>query len=135
MTKGPIAAAIDDARALLDALLANDWRDAHVAVGDTEIFIARAGGRPNPMVAAPVPAPAHAAARGQAVTAPHVATLVSTAPLGASVDTGQAVATIRVLGDETAVLAPFAGRIAALSAAPGALLEFGMPIVLLGEAD
>lgn len=133
MTAGSVAAAIDDARALLDTLVANGWRDAHVVCGDTEIFIARDGGQPNPLRQA-VAASLHDEVQRPLVEvkSPHVATLVDTAPIGTRVVAGQAIATIRVLGEDETIAAPSGGEIAAISATVGALLEFGTPVLSLG---
>lgn len=130
MTTGTNKAAIDDARALLDALLASDWRDLHVTSGGTEIFIARPGGGANPMRASAEPVESAVSEAGTtAITAPHVATLVSTAQIGANLSQGEIAATIEVLGEEETVLAPVAGRVAMVHVEPGALLEFKMPIL------
>lgn len=141
MSKDPIAAALDDARGLLDALLASDWKDAHVVAGATEIFIARDGGRANPMRAAPVAAVVDAApdavasaAEEIAITAPHVATLVRTAVLGEHVAVGQVLATLSVLDAEEPLVAEQAGRVGMIQAEAGALLEFGTPILTLSAA-
>lgn len=133
-----LQSAIDDARALLDTLLASDWQDAHVVSGTTEIFIARDGGRPNPMrqaVTAPVAtssAPEERQEPGQAVTAPHVATVVNVVAIGTLVESGARVATIRVLDTEEVVVAPHAGTVTAIHADAGTLVEFKTPILSLG---
>ena len=126
-------AAIADARALLEVLSQNGWQEAHVIVGGTEIFIARDGGRVNPMrVATAAPSLASLADRCIIdVTAPHVATLVGVAALGTQVFVGQTVATIAVLGKDEEVLALKAGTVFEVAAAPGDLLEFGTLILTL----
>jgi acetyl-CoA carboxylase biotin carboxyl carrier protein len=131
-----LQSAIDDARALLDTLLSSDWQDIHVVSGETEIFIAREGGRPNPMRrASTVAAPALVAeATGQddVVTAPHVATIVEVLAIGTQVESGARVATIRVLDTEETVSAPHAGIVTAIHAETGVLVEFKAPILSLG---
>ena len=131
MTDVSIKAAIDDARALLDALLASDWRDIHVETGGTEIFIAREGGGANPMRASPEPA-GEVSRKDKTtltVTAPHVATLVSVAAIGSVVTQGDTVATIVVLDEQEAVPAPVSGRVATVHVEEGALIEFKTPIL------
>lgn len=124
-------AAIDDARSLLDTMLVNGWQEAHIVSGDTEIFIGRSADARNPMRAAPVatgaaPSPGPGAVE---VATPHVATLVSAIAIGRSVEIGTPVARLRVLDEEEDLPAGCAGRISAVHAIPGALLEFGMPVV------
>lgn len=135
--------AINDARALLNALLASDWREVHVRSGEAEVFIARDGGSLNPMRAiAPTPltsVAAHSVAeplsRGAdtPVTAPHVASLVDVLPVGTVVCAGQVVATLRVLEDRQSVEAPVSGTIVSVSAAPGVLLDYKAPIVSIAQ--
>jgi biotin carboxyl carrier protein len=133
--------AINDARALLDMLLASDWQEMHVVTGDTEIFLACKGGGANPMrstppaaQAMPVAAPAPAASAPEAaVKAPHVATLVNALPVGTTVTAGQPVATLRVLDEQEVVEAPVSGRIIRIHAADGALLEYGTALLSIAE--
>ena len=136
--------AIDDARALLQTLMASDWGEAHVRLGGTEIFIARDGGGPSPMrepapiaPGAPAAAPTGAGQAGTGsdtvATAPHVATLVESLPIGTAVTVGQTVATLRVLDDTETVEAPIAGTITGVSAAVGDLLDFKAPILSITQ--
>ncbi|ASY44098.1 hypothetical protein CJD35_06260 [Sphingobium xenophagum] len=131
--------AITDARALLDTLVSSDWQELHVVSGETEIFIARAGGGFNPMrlgaaVADAELTAAPAAGPETSVTAQHVATLVQVLPVGTDLKEGDILATIRVLDTEEAIPAPVAGRIASLSADVGSLVEYGMPILSIAQA-
>ena len=136
-----LQSAIDDARALLDTLLTSGWQDIHVESGTTEIFIARDGGRSNPMRQVPAFPVAASAAQEEpedqvhSVTAPHVATVVDVAAIGTWVDDGARVATIRVLDVEEMVAAPHAGTIIAIHAEVGALVEFMTPILSLGASS
>lgn len=134
----PMDRAITDARALLDTLLTSDWQDMHVMSGDTEIFIARTGGRANPMRSASEPpaqpSPAPAAGPETPMTAQHVATLVDVVPVGTVVQAGQKVATIRVLDEEEALIAPVAGHVTGSIPAEGALIEYGMTILRIAQA-
>lgn len=136
---GPAIAAINDARALLDALLGSDWREIHVVSGDTEIFIARNGAGANPMRAVPAAPVAEAASPlppvvEKAVTAPHVATLVEAVSVGTRVEAGQTVATLHVLDEPIAVAAPGAGTVVRVDASPGELLDFGAPLLTIAQA-
>jgi biotin carboxyl carrier protein len=130
--------ALTDARALLEALLISGWQDVHVVSGGTEIFIARPGGRDNPLrrqvVAVGSTTEPVAGETEILVAAQHVATLVDVLAVGAAVRAGEKVATIRVLDVEEDLLAPVAGRIAEAPVQPGALVEFGMTILRIAEA-
>ena len=143
--KDPATQAIDDARALLDTLLASGAQQIHVHVGGTEIFIARAGAPASPMrmaapapapAAVPAPAPATAPAPGVEVEVrlPHVATLVSVLPVGTAVTAGQVVASVHVLDEPEELTAPTGGTIAGVAAAAGALLDYGALVVTIREA-
>jgi len=135
--------AIDDARALLGALLASDWQELHVVSGETEIFIARSGGGINPMREASPPVGEEPSPQlpvtgpetpETVVTAPHVATLVDLAEVGAMVNVGQKVATLRVLDEVQDAVAPVAGRIVRHYVRPGALIEYGKRLLSIGNA-
>ena len=136
----PTAAAINDARALLQTLMASDWREVHVRSGEAEIFIARDGGGPNPMrepaptasaapTAGPVSLTEARAVSDTVVTAPHVATLMEALPAGSVVSAGQTVASLRVLDETETIAAPVSGIIVRLSAAVGDLVDFKAPIL------
>jgi biotin carboxyl carrier protein len=134
----PFAAAIDDARALMDALLAAGWREIHVVNGETELFIARDDGGPNPMRAVSAQpadeAPqARAAGAEHVVKAPHVATFVSVSPEGSWVEQGEALARLSVLDEEEDLAAPVSGYVGASSFASGDLIEFGDVVVTIEE--
>lgn len=138
--KDSVAQAIIDARALLDALVTNGWKEMHVVSGDSEIFLARQGGRANPMRHIPVPAPPAPApsteggqGRETKVQAPHVATLVSVLAVGTSVAAGQSVATLRVLEAETEVAATVGGTIVRVDAVPGDLLDYAALLLSIEE--
>lgn len=136
--RDPAAAAIDDARALIDALLEHGWHETHVADGQTEIFVAREGGGPNPM-RAPSDVPADDAGtpseRLVPVTAPHVATVAWIAQAGAIVAAGDVVARIEVLGEHEEIAAPTAGRVTAGAAEIGTLIEYGDDLLSIAASD
>lgn len=131
--RDPAAIAIMDARALLAALMANGWREMHVVSGDYEIFIAMEGARQNPMRAPATTPRSHAEGRQIIVKAPHVATLARLAADGSRVAKGETLATISVLGEEIAVIAPSDGVAGQAEAAIGTLLEFDQPILRFCE--
>lgn len=137
--KSPDETAIDNARALMDGLLKSDWKELHVASDGLEVFIARDGAGPNPMLgevvtAAPATsAPPAVAAAVKEITAPHVATLVSLVAEGTEVQAGDSVAVLSVLDEEEDLPAPAAGRVAGLLAQAGDLVEFGTPLLRIEE--
>jgi biotin carboxyl carrier protein len=129
----PALGAVGNARALLAALLAGGWREMHIVSGGFEIFVAADGAGYNPMRAPSAAEPVQDAAPQMSVNAPHVATLVAVAPRGTRVAKGETLATLSVLDDDIAVLAPAAGTVGLPRAAIGALVEFDQPLVGLYE--
>jgi acetyl-CoA carboxylase biotin carboxyl carrier protein len=128
---------IANSRALLRLFSQSDYGELHVRSGDFEMFVARAGGRRNPMrdaVLAPAPAPAPAARAAFLVTAPHIASLVSTLPVGSVVAAGDKVARIALLDEAIDIVADQAGTIDTLLAQPGALIEYATPLLSLTSA-
>ena len=137
--KDPFEAAVDDLRALMTSFLEGDWAETHVIDARGEIFIARDGGGPNPLLGkiadgydAPdrtVDVPTSGAL--QDLVAPHVATLVSIVARGAQVTAGAELARLSVLDEEEAFLAPSNGEVAEVCAAAGALVEHGTILIRL----
>lgn len=132
-----VAAVIDDARALMDALLANDWSEVHVTGNDFEIFIAREGGGANPMLDPDLgdgQNEAVAAGPARTLSAPHVATVEWVAAVGVRLEVGQTVVRLSVL-DEVSELPAVAGcTVVRVHAVPGQMVEFGAPLVDVAEA-
>lgn len=132
----PTAEAIDDARAFMDALLKSDWQELHIAGGDFELFIARKDGGPNPKVdsdfAGGADTPSNALAPTE-IAAPHVATLAWIAAVGTQIESGEPLACLSVLDEETIVKAGRAGRVVGALAEAGQLVEFGTVLVLIAE--
>lgn len=128
-----VTRAINDARALLSTLISSEWQELHVVSGDTEIFVARAGGGANPMRAPQLSEVIEepAAEPELQVKAPHVATIVASLQVGTLVSTGQKVATLRVLDEEKDVLSPISGTIVRIDAELGALVEYDDPLLSL----
>ncbi len=121
--------AIDNARALLDALLAGNWQEIHVVSGGTEIFIARAGGSANPMreqraelasVAIAPPA--------TRITAPHIGTVVEVSAPGTQLLTGEPIAKLQVLDTRHDVPVPLDGIVTMVDVSVSDLVEFGARI-------
>jgi biotin carboxyl carrier protein len=127
--------AINDARVMLETVLASGCRELFVRTDETEIFIAREGGRPNPMLSAPPTSSASAVFAERTIAAPHVATLASVAAQGTQLSAGDRMAVLLVLGDETEVFAPTAGMVGCHVAKAGDLVEYGMPIALFLETN
>ncbi|MGQ2929806.1 MAG: biotin/lipoyl-containing protein [Sphingopyxis sp.] len=140
--KDPFAAAIDDLRALMGSFLEGDWTETHVIDARGEIFIAREGGSPNPLLSevsenAYDPADEGAVA-GEAgalrdIASPHVATLVSVLAVGDRVAVGAELARLSVLDEAEPLLSPAAGVVAKVCISPGALVEHGTILVRLRE--
>lgn len=136
--KDPVAAVIDDARALIDALLATDWAEVHVTGTDFAIFIARDGGCANPMRALPDFAAQPAAVPAGPFTtlsAAQVATVDWIAAVGDRLEPGQAVARLSVLDEPQDLTAQRGGTVVQVHAAPGDLVEFGMPLAEVAEDE
>lgn len=140
--KDPFAAAIDDLRALMGSFLEGDWTETHVVDARGEIFIARDGGGPNPLLGEEFEDGFESADRGadagvtgalRDVAAPHVATLVSVLALGDRVTAGAELACLSVLDEAEPLLSPAAGIVADVCAVPGALVEHGTILVRLRE--
>ena len=132
--------AIDTARGLSVTMIDQGWGTVYVSCADGEFFLSREAGKVDPLspvavAAAPVaaaPAPvAPAAVPAIEVKAPHVATIVSLAPVGSVVQAGQAIATVRVLDETIEVAAAAAGTVLAHVAQPGALAEYGNILLTL----
>jgi biotin carboxyl carrier protein len=129
-------AAVDDLRALMQAFGAGDWRELHIADGDTQIFIARDAACVNPLHGALGQGSNSTSAPGKLtdVTALHVCTVdaVAVSP-GSAVREGDILATISVLDEAMPVFAPCAGMVSAVAVAPGMLAEFGTLLMQIAE--
>lgn len=135
--RDPAQVAIDDARALLQALMIHGWREIHVRTGDTKIFIAQENGAANPMrngsasTLVGVSSPAAANEQVIVVTAPHVATLESVVAVGTRLAVGESIATLRVLDDLHPLAATVAGTVVRVDAAQGQLLDYKAAILAI----
>lgn len=132
-------AAIDDLRALMDALIASDWQELHLVDDQSEIFIARESGRTNPMLgfvddASPGGESGAWLGTRHDVTAPHVATLLEiTAKVGDMVEKGTVITRLSVLEEVHEISAPCSGMIIKTFANEGDLVEFGSMILQIAE--
>ena len=143
VVKDPFEAAVDDLRALMRSFLDGDWSETHVIEARGEIFIAREGGGPNPLLGeiadgsdrADYPGSAPASVVLRDIAAPHVATLVSIVAAGEQVAAGAELARLSVLDEEETLLAPVAGEVAEVFAALGALVEHGTTLIRLRESS
>jgi biotin carboxyl carrier protein len=127
---------IDNSRALLRLFTKSGYGELHVRLGDFQMFVARADGARNPLRAgAPAAEPsALASAVSHVVTAPHIASLVSTLPVGSAIAAGDMVARIALLDEEIDIAAEQAGMVDAVLAQPGTLVEYATPILSLRSA-
>lgn len=128
---------IDNSRALLRLFTKSGYGELHVRLGDFQMFVARADGARNPLRAGGAPAAepsAPASAVSHVVTAPHIASLVSTLPVGSAIAAGDMVARIALLDEEIDIAAEQAGMVDAVLAQPGTLVEYATPILSLRSA-
>lgn len=131
---------ITTTRALLRMFEQSGYGDLHVRIGDYALFVARTGGRADPLrivvpeqrsaVAATAPVLPKSAA-SSTISAPHIATMLSAIPVGSAIQVGDHVARIALLGEAIDLTADHAGIVEAVMAQPGALLEYGAPIVTI----
>jgi hypothetical protein len=127
---------VDNARALLAQFARSDWRELHVRTPDGEIFIARDGGGPNPMLLpAGGAAPPADDANLLTVAAPHVADVAWLLPVGATVAAGGVVARLDLLGEPIDVRCDEGGVVAARFANDGDLVEFETPLVRVARGS
>lgn len=141
--KDPFEAAVDDLRALMTSFLDGDWSETHVIDARGEIFIAREGGGPNPLLReiadgydfADCAGSARASGALRDIAAPHVATLVSIVAPGAQVAAGAELARLSVLDEEETLLSPVAGEVVEVCTALGALVEHGTILIRLRESS
>jgi acetyl-CoA carboxylase biotin carboxyl carrier protein len=131
---------VSDTRALLWIFEKSDYRDLHLRLEGYSVFLAKSGGHANPMHDSPigdrplhdriVPDVARSTA-SHAIVAPHIASLISTLPLGSCVAMGDIVARLSLLDEFIDLKADYVGTVEAVSAEVGDLLEYGSPILEL----
>lgn len=127
-----MSSTIEEVRALLAGFVQSPWRDLHFRSGDWSLFMAKANGGPNPMLARAGQAVAAAAAAAlRDVTAPHLGIFSARVAPGAQVEVGTVIGQVDKLGEATDVVSEVAGRIAAVLPADGDMVEYGAPLVRL----
>lgn len=118
-------ASITELRALLRQFARSGQRDCHVRSGGWSLFMARPGGAPNPMLAAPALQPEAAMPEAvEPVRAPHLGLFEPRCAAGDAVAVGEIIGAIDVLGRKTEVASERAGRVMALCAGAGDLVEY-----------
>ncbi len=128
--------ALNTARALIRILTASPYAELHLRREGFEIFLARKEGGRNPMRRPAEPPPLAAAPEealqapeAKTLSAPHAASLIWTAPLGAALQAGETAARLELLGEEIEIRAQEAGRVTQICAAPGDLLDHAAPVL------
>ena len=125
---------VEEVRALLATFVQSPWRDVHFRSGGWSLFMAKADGGPNPMLARAGQAVAAAVAALRDVTAPHLGVFSARVAPGAEVQVGTVIGRVDKLGEATDVVSDAAGRIAAVLPNDGDMVEYGAPLVRLEPA-
>lgn len=132
-----MSAALQEVRELLREFAQSEWRDLYVRTDSYSLFIAKAHGAPNPMLAptqfgsmapeplAIEPLPLHA------ITAPHVGTVVSVLEPGQPVEPGTVVGRIQVLDAVFEIQSDRRGIVDAVLAPVATLVEYETPLLRL----
>lgn len=126
-----MSSTIEEVRALLAGFVQSPWRDLHFRSGGWSLFMAKADGGANPMLARAGQA---VAAALRDVTAPHLGIFSARVAPGTRVDVGTVIGQVDKLGEPTDVVSEVAGRIAAVLPADGDMVEYGAPLVRLEPA-
>jgi biotin carboxyl carrier protein len=124
--------AINNARALLDAMLAGGWQQVCITGNEGDYFIARDRGIANPLlVAGETPAAPVPQGPAKAIMAPHVGTVAWLVPVGHAVAAGDVIVRLMVLDEQVDVVAASAGKIAEHHVRIDELAQFGTPLLAL----
>jgi biotin carboxyl carrier protein len=119
---------------LLRRFAGADWRDLYVRTARYTLFIAKAGGAPNPMLGPAVESEAVARQSLEyTITAPHVGTVSSIAPVGAEIESGSSAIRLVVLGETIEVRSEHAGIVTDLLAQPGDLVQYETPLLRIAR--
>ncbi len=129
-----MSSTIEEVRALLAAFVQSPWRDLHFRAGNWSLFMAKADGGPNPMLARAGRAVAAVVATLREVTAPHLGIFSARVTPGALVAAGTVIGQIDKLGEATDVVSETAGRVAEVLLKDGDLAEYGVPLVRMESA-
>lgn len=117
---------VTDIRSLLWQFQNAGLRDFHLRSAALQVFLARADGAANPMLAAESSAvPVLEQAPDAVIRAPHLGMFEPLCAVGERIAPGSMVARIDVLGRKTEVHAPEGGRVVSLGFAANELVEFG----------
>jgi acetyl-CoA carboxylase biotin carboxyl carrier protein len=125
---------VDDVRALLRDFRQSPWFDLHVKSADWCIFLAKPGGKANPMLAVDAgEAAVEAADLGDAISigAPHLGLFSPHVDVGAQVAAGVSIGVLNVLDRATEVIAESAGIVEAVFFQEGDLVEYGEALVTI----
>lgn len=125
---------VEEVRAMLATFAQSPWRDIHFRSGGWSLFMAKADGGPNPMLARAGQAIAVVTAALRNVTAPHLGIFSARVAPGAEVEVGTVIGQVDKLGEATDVVSDVAGRIAAILPNDGDMVEYGAPLVRLETA-
>jgi biotin carboxyl carrier protein len=119
---------------LLRRFAGADWRDLYVRTARYTLFIAKAGGAPNPMLG---PAAESEAVARQSleytIAAPHVGTVSSIAQVGAKIECGSSAIRLAVLGETVEVRSEHAGVVTDVLAQPGDLVQYEAPLLRIAR--
>jgi acetyl-CoA carboxylase biotin carboxyl carrier protein len=121
---------------LLRRFAGADWRDLYVRTAHYTLFIAKAGGAPNPMLdAAAKSATAAVAEQGAEYTiaAPHVGTVASIAQVGEEIEYGSSVIRLALLGETVEVRSEHAGVVTDVLAQPGDLVQYDTSLLRIAR--
>lgn len=129
-----MSSTIEEVRALLSSFVQSPWRDLHFRSNGWSLFMAKADGGANPMLARAGQAVAAAVAALRDVTAPHLGIFSARVAPGAEVTAGTVIGQVEKLGEATDVVSDVAGRIAAVLPRDGELVEYGAPLVRMESA-
>jgi biotin carboxyl carrier protein len=132
---------IEETRALLGHFMRSDCVSLHVRTAGIELFVSRALGQVNPMIAAAAPQglgqdqaqPGSTPPLEEAIIhAPHLGTLTDLATVGTAIAVGDRIATLELLGDPVAIVSDRAGTVRRHVGQVGALVEFDEQLIMLG---
>jgi biotin carboxyl carrier protein len=125
---------VDEIRAILRDFRQSPWLDLRVRSADWQIFMAKPGGKPNPLLDATQAESAgevDTAAATVPVSAPHLGLFTRSVEAGAQVAAGDSLGVLNVLDRATPVVAESAGVVQAVFFEDGDLVEYGEVLVAL----
>lgn len=129
---------IADLRGLLGIVERSDWREFYLRLDDWSVFMARPGGGSSPMLsdhsgdmAAARDLPDERSPTTAFLNAPHIATFLSALAVGSSVEAGDPLARIELLGETIDLASESAGVVTAVLVDQGMLVEYDQQLVEL----